>query len=447
MVQNGIGGLLAAVQIVTAVGIMAAYSLTLVGVFLIVAPVYVGFMVFSTKVLRPLFAELEESHGKYSSFQIDAIKGIETMKATSAEQTFRSAMLNQFVSVADKQFRANFIIMAYDTAVQAVGLASAAIFLWAGARMVIEGTLTIGGFVAFNGLMAMAYAPIVKVLALWDEWQMSMVLLNRLGDIFESEPEQGHDRSRLRPVPTLEGRIELRNLGFRYGGNEAPPILSAISLDIPPARTTAIVGRSGSGKTTLIKCLAGLLEPTEGAIFFDGIDLKTMNYRDVRRKTGIVLQENYLFNDTILRNIAFGDPEPDVDRVMWAARAANAHDFILRLPMRYDTRIGESGLAISGGQRQRIAIARALYADPPILIFDEATSALDSESEQAVQQNMERLLGGRTSIVIAHRLSTIRNADSIIVLEKGQIAERGTHAELMALRGLYFYLCSQQLGL
>ncbi len=447
VVQNGLGGLLAIVQIAAAIGIMAAYSLTLAGVFFIVFPVYAGLMVFSTKVLRPLFAELEESHAKYSSFQIDAIKGIETMKATAGEQTFRSAMLNQFVSVADKQFRANFILMSYDTAVQSVGLLSAVLFLWVGARMVIASTLTIGGFVAFNALMGMVYAPIIRVLSLWDDWQVSAVLMNRLGDIFESEPEQGYDRSRLRPVQTLQGQIELRNLGFRYGGPESPAILAGITLEFQPSRTTAIVGRSGSGKTTLIKCLAGLIEPTEGAVFFDGVDMTTLNYRDLRRKIGVVLQENYLFNESILRNIAFGDPEPDLDRVVWAARAANAHEFILRLPLRYDTQIGESGLALSGGQRQRIAIARALYADPPILIFDEATSALDSESEHAVQQNLERLVGGRTAIVIAHRLSTVRNADTIVVIEKGQIAEQGTHAELMTRRGLYFYLCGQQLGI
>jgi HlyB family type I secretion system ABC transporter len=447
VVHDGIGGLLAVVQIVVAVGTMAAYSPTLAAVFLAVSPAYAGLMAFSTRVLRPLFARLEESHGKYSSFQIDAIRGIETMKATAAEQTFRSAMLNQFVGVADQQFRANFIIMAYDAAVQAVGLVAAALFLWVGARMVIAGGLTIGGFVAFNALMGLAYAPIVRVLTLWDDWQVSAVLLNRLGDIFDSEPEQGHDRSRLHPVPTLGGLVELRGLGFRYGGADSPPILSGINLEIPAGRMTAIVGRSGSGKSTLVKCLSGLLEPTDGAILFDGLDMRTLNYRDLRRKIGVVLQENYLFNETILRNIAFGDPEPDMERALWAARAADAHDFILRLPLRYETRIGESGLALSGGQRQRIAIARALYADPAILIFDEATSALDSESEQAVQQNMEQLLGGRTSIVIAHRLSTVRSADSIVVLEKGQVAERGTHAELMARRGLYFYLCSQQLGL
>lgn len=447
VVQNGIGGLLSVVQIVTALGIMTAYSPTLVAVFLATAPAYAGLMVFSTRVLRPLFAELEESYGRYSSFQIDAIKGIETVKATAAELTVREAMLNQFVSVADRQFRANFIIMGYDTVIQAVGLLSAALFLWVGARTVINGGITIGGFVAFNALIAMAYAPILKVLSLWDEWQMSSVLLNRLNDIFECEPEQGHDRQRLRPVPTLEGRIELKNVGFRYGGPEAPLILSGITLEIPPGRTTAIVGRSGCGKTTLIKCLAGLLEVTDGSVLYDGVDMKTLNYRELRQKIGIVLQENYMFDETILRNIAFGDPEPDLDRAMWAAQTANAHDFILRLPLGYDTRVGETGLAISGGQRQRIAIARALYSNPPVLIFDEATSALDSESERAIQENMQRLLAGRTSIVIAHRLSTIRNAHSIMVLEKGQVAERGTHDELMARRGLYFYLCSQQLGL
>ena len=175
--------------------------------------------------------------------------------------------------------------------------------------------------------------------------------------------------------------------------------------------------------------------------------MRSLNYRDLRQRIGMVLQQNYMFDDTILRNIAFGDPEPDLDRVMWAAQVANADDFIRRLPLGYETRIGESGLALSGGQQQRVAIARAIYIDPPVLIFDEATSALDTESERAIQENMARLLSGRTTFVIAHRLSTIRNADLIVVLEKGQIAEHGSHEELMVRRGLYFYLCSQQIGL
>ncbi len=447
LVQNGVGGLLAVVQIAIALGVMGAYSPSLLLVFLATVPFYAGLMAFSSRILKPLFADLEESYGKYSSFQIDAIKGIESVKATAAEQTFRDAMLNEFVGVADKQFRSNFTMMGYESAVQVVGFLSTLLFLWFGARMVIHGQLTIGGFVAFNALIAMAYAPIIKVLSLWDELQMCSVLLNRLNDIFECEPEQGHDRSRLQPVPTLEGRVELRNVGFRYGGVESPQIISGITLEIPPGKTIAIVGRSGCGKTTLIKCLAGLLESTEGTILFDGVDMRILNYRDLRRKIGIVLQENYMFDDSILKNIAFGELEPDLDRAMWAAEMANAHEFIMRLPSAYETRIGETGLAISGGQRQRIAIARALYTNPPILIFDEATSALDSESERAIQANLERLLASRTALVIAHRLSTVRNADLIVVLEKGQVAERGTHDELMARRGLYFYLCSQQLAL
>jgi ATP-binding cassette subfamily B protein len=245
----------------------------------------------------------------------------------------------------------------------------------------------------------------------------------------------------------VEGRIELRKIGFKYGGPEAPPILKDISVDIAPGQMIAIVGRSGSGKTTLIKLLAGLMEATEGTIRIDHLDLKTVNHRDLRRQIGVVLQENYLFDATIANNISFGDGEPDFDRVLWSAQVANAHDFIMRLPMGYETRIGESGLALSGGQRQRIAIARAVYNDPPILIFDEATSALDTESERTIQENMSRLMAGRTCLVIAHRLSTIREADMIIVLEKGEIAETGTHDELMAKRGLYFYLSSQQLGI
>ncbi|MEP6685522.1 MAG: peptidase domain-containing ABC transporter [Verrucomicrobiota bacterium] len=446
-IGSGIGALLALVQLTGAVILMALYSPILMFAFLATTPLYGGLMYFSRKVLRPLLASVEESQGKYSSHQIDAIKGIEAVKAASAESMFRDAMLNQFLSVSKKIFRSSFIVMSYDSVLQTIGLLSTAIFLWVGAHQLMNGSLSVGGFVAFSALTAMAYGGIMRTLGVWDNLQFATVLMNRLNDIFEQEPEQGRDRSRLTPVHSLEGGIELRDVSFKYGGPESPDILKDITLDLAPGQMVAFVGRSGCGKTTLIKLIAGLLEPTEGTILFDHVDLKTLNYRDVRRQIGMVLQENHMFNETIARNISFGDPEPDLDRVLMAAQAASAHEFIMRLPLGYETKIGESGLSLSGGQKQRIAIARGIYNNPPVLIFDEATSALDTESERAIQNNLVRLMAGRTTIVIAHRLSTIREAHSIVVLEKGMVAEIGTHDELMAQRGLYFYLSSQQVSI
>jgi len=447
MVQHGIAGVTAVAQLAVTVALMSVYSPWLTLVFLATAPLYGLLMVMAVKWLRPTFYDLEDAYGRYHSYQVDAIKGIETVKAVGGEPMFRQLMLAQFQGVAHKLFRADFGIMSYDGASNAVTFLGVGLFLWAGAHEVLGGRLTIGGLVAFNTLLTMATVPIQSLLLLWDGLQRSNVLMNRLSDVFEHEPEQGYDRSRLRPVKSLTGQITFRQVGFRYGGPEAPQILQDISLEVPAGKTIAIVGRSGSGKTTLAKCLSGLLEPTDGAILFDGLDLKTLNYRDLRRQIGMVLQESYVFADTIARNIAFGEDEPDMERVRWAAQMASADEFIERLPFGYDTKIGETGLAISGGQRQRIAIARALYTKPPILVFDEATSSLDSESEQAVQRNMDALFRGRTTFIIAHRLSTVRHAGLIVVLEQGRLVEQGTHDELMRRRGLYYYLASQQLGI
>jgi ATP-binding cassette subfamily B protein len=447
LVQHGISGVTAVAQLTVTAALMAVYSPWLTTVFLTTAPFYALLMVMAVRWLRPTIYDLEDAYGRYHSYQVDAIKGIETVKAVGGEPMFRQLMLGQFQRVAHKLFRADFTVMTYDGAIDAVTFLGLGLFLWAGAHEVLGGRLTIGGLVAFNSLLTLATVPISNLLLLWDSLQRATVLLNRLSDVFENEPEQGHDRSRLRSVHSLTGQITFRHVGFRYGGPEAPPVLHDITLEVPAGKTVAIVGRSGSGKTTLVKCLAGLLEPTEGAILFDGLDLKTLNYRDLRRQIGFVLQDAYVFADTIARNIAFGESEPDMDRVRWAAQMASADDFIERLPFGYETKIGETGLALSGGQRQRIAIARALYGKPPILVFDEATSSLDTESEQAVQRNMDTLLRGRTTFVIAHRLSTVRNAGLIVVLEQGRLVEQGTHDELMKRQGLYYYLASQQLGI
>ena len=446
-VEHGVALVASLAQLAAALTLMGIYSVRLTAMFLVTAPIYVLMMRFASRSLRPLYNSLEDEYGRYQSHQVDAIKGIETVKALGAENTFRELMLANFHALARRRFRADFMMLTYDGGIQTVTLLTLILFLWMGARLVMSGDLTIGALVAFNTLVAMANGPIAAVLSTWDNLQVAKVRLRRLDDVLQQEPEQGADHSRLVPVTTLEGRVSFRNVGFRYGGPESPRILEDITFDVAPNTRVAIVGRSGSGKTTLIKCLAGMLEPTDGTIVYDGVDLKTLNYRDLRRKIGFVLQENFLFSDTIARNIAFGEEEPRLDAVAWAAKAASADEFIERLPLGYDTKVGESGLALSAGQRQRIAIARALYHRPTILVFDEATSALDAETERSVTRNIDRVLEGRTSFVIAHRLSTVRDADMILVIEQGRLAERGTHNELMQREGLYFHLVSQQLGL
>ena len=440
-----IAALTSILQLMAALALMFIYSWVLALVYLATVPFYAGLMRFSSQRLRPLYDDLEASFGRYSSGQIDAIRGIETVKALAAEDSLRLLMLARFQVLAKRIFRTQFIVLGYHGALQMVGLLSFGLFLGVGALQVIHGSLTLGQFMAYNALIALANGPVLGLLSLWDGFQQTKVLLMRLDDVIEQEPEQGHDRSHLRTVETLEGRVELQGVGFRYGGSG--PILEDLTFKVEPGETIAIVGRSGSGKTTLIKLLAGLLESTEGTISYDGFDMRTLDYRTLRRQIGFVLQENYLFNDSITGNIAFGEENAEPGKLIAAARAANAHEFVQRLPLGYDTKIGESGLRLSGGQQQRVAIARALYHQPPILLFDEATSALDTESERAVKQSLDELLVGRTSFVIAHRLSTIRDADRILVLERGRIVEQGTHDELIARQGLYFYLASQQLEL
>jgi ATP-binding cassette subfamily B protein len=447
LIQDGVFAMAALVQLLVAVAVMFFYSWTLALVYLACIPLYLLLMRVSARIVRPMFDSLEEAWAKYQSRQVDAIKGIETVKAVAAESVLRQVMLRNFNDLARWMFRADFAVMAYQSAIQLVSLLSLALFLWVGAVEVLHHNLTIGAFVSFNTLVLLANTSILVVLALWDRVQYADILLDRLGDVLENEPEQRTDRSRLRPVETLEGRMRLVRIGFAYPGPTPTPILRDIDLEVSPGMSIAIVGRSGSGKTTLIKCLAGLLEPSEGTILYDGIDMRALDYQRLRRQIGFVLQDNHMFSDSIAANIALGEIDPDPARVVSAAKIANAHEFISRLPLGYDTKIGESGLRLSGGQAQRVAIARAVYGRPPILILDEATSALDAESERAVQQNLTQLLDGRTSFVIAHRLSTVRNADLIIVIEQGRIVEQGTHDDLISRRGLYYYLTSQQLEL
>ena len=444
LVQNGLLALTAAAQLLVALVIMFTYSWTLGLLFVLGTPLYAGLMRYSERRIRPALDSLEEATARYESRQIDAIRGIETVKAMGAEQSLRYRMADEFVFLREKLIHSDQVLLVYEGLVSLVTFFVYALFLFVGALEVIHHHLTIGGLVSISGLVLLANTPIALLLGLWDRLQLVTVLLERLQDVFDQEPEQGRDHSRLRSPTALEGHIRLRGVGFAYPTAPDRPILQNVSFEVPPGTTVGVVGRSGSGKSTLVKCLAGLLVPTAGAIEYDGVDLRELHYSELRQRIGFVLQNPYLFDDTIEANIAFGEERPDADQLRWSAEIADAAEFIDNLPLGYKTRVGDSGMRLSGGQAQRISIARALYHRPPVLIFDEATSALDTEAERAVKQNTDRLLAGRTAFVIAHRLATIRTADIICVLELGRLVELGTHEDLLRRQGLYAYLHAQQ---
>jgi subfamily B ATP-binding cassette protein MsbA len=411
-------------------------------------PLVATVVIFAGRRMRALSNSAQSAMGELTNVLDESISGQRVVKIFGGQQYeqdrfARVVKLNRQLAVkhaATSAFNSGLIMLL-------IGITLSSVIYFALIRAQ-AGALSAGGFVAFlTALMAMQ-SPIKNLTKINEPMQRGLAAADSVFGLIDLESEADTGKQTL---ARAEGRLSLREVSFHYRGADglpldpdARPALDHVSLDIAAGETVALVGSSGSGKTTLAALLPRFYDVSGGSIQLDGHDLRDYTIASLRQQIALVSQDVVLFNDTLAANIAYGDPEPSMERVEAAARAAHAHEFVVRQPGGYQTPVGENGLRLSGGQRQRLAIARALYKNAPILILDEATSALDTESERLVQQALEVLMKGRTTVVIAHRLSTIENADRIVVLDRGRIAESGTHDALLAQNGIYSRLYQTQ---
>jgi subfamily B ATP-binding cassette protein HlyB/CyaB len=425
--------------------VMFYYSPLLTGVVIAAFPFYVGLSAGLTPIFRRLLDERFARGAENQAFLVESVTGIETLKAMAVEPQMQRRWEDQLAGYVQASFRVANLGNVASQAVQLMSKLVTAATLYFGARLVIEGNLSVGELVAFNMLAGRVMQPVLRLAQVWQDFHQARLSIARLGDILNTHPEPSHSPARV-SLPAIRGEVAFERVIFRYRPN-GPAVLKEVDLRIPVGQIVGIVGPSGSGKSTLAKLVQRLYVPESGRVLIDGIDASLVDVAWLRRQIGVVLQEDILFNRSVRDNIALSDPAMPMQRVMVAAQLAGAHDFILELAEGYDTCVGERGVLLSGGQRQRIAIARALVANPRILIFDEATSALDYESERIIQQNMRRICTGRTVFIIAHRLSALRLADRILAIDQGWVVEDGSHDELLRGGGRYAMLYRAQTGL
>ncbi|PID75584.1 MAG: type I secretion system permease/ATPase [Deltaproteobacteria bacterium] len=418
--------------------VMWLFSRFLTMIVLCFLPVIFACSFFLTPLLRNKLEEKYSTSAANQSFLVETLAGIETVKSSAAEPGIRQQWEERLCSNVKHGFKSGYWANILSQSVTAIGKFLSVLLLFFGAKEVLAGNLTIGQLIAFNMLSARVVAPIVRLSQIWKEFQQTKISVARIADIFNCLPEQGFRPGRV-GLPEIRGEVVFDHVHFRYAP-EGPLVLDDISFSIKPGEIVGVVGSTGSGKTTLAKLIQRLYSPEKGRVLVDGVDLAQADASWLRRQLGVVTQDSVLFNTSIRDNITLNNRQLEIEKVMEAAQLSGAHSFIMDLPEGYDTPVGERGLRLSTGQRQRLAIARALAADPAMLIFDEATSALDYDSELFVQKNMKEICRGRTTFIVAHRLSTVRDADRILTLENGKLVENGSPAQLIEENGRFAQL-------
>jgi ATP-binding cassette subfamily B protein len=421
--------------------LMFFYSVPLTGVALAVLPLYAILTLTTTPVLRNWLNETFNRSADSQSFLVETVTGIHSVKAHAAEKVSRDRWEGLFARYIRTSFKASTTSNISNNLGDFLTNLSYLLVLYFGAKFVIKQELSVGQLVAFQMLSGRVTGPILRLVQLWQNLQQVLLSVDRIGDILNVAPEAEPGSGLV--LPPLKGQVTFDQVFFRYSPNQEP-VLKGISFTTEPGMLVGVVGRSGSGKSTLSKLLQRLYQPEAGRILVDGFDIKSADLHSLRSQMGVVLQEDFIFNGNIIDNITLGRQDITAEEVVRAARLAVAHDFISELPQGYETNAGERGTALSGGQRQRIALARLFLSNSPILVLDEATSALDSETEQQVLQNLQQIAHNRTMFLIAHRFAPLKKADLILVMEKGVIAEKGTHDELLRSKGLYWSLYQRQ---
>ncbi len=441
----GQGLLLALQSVVLLIGTLIIISLSNFQLTLAILPILpiamILFMVFST-IAQPLFMQVQIRLSKLNTLLQENLAGIKVVKAFAREPSEQKKFVKSADELMTQQLKVLRIMTFLMPTIFLVANIGQVIVLYAGGRQIIEGTMTLGQYQEFSLYLMFVFLPIGQLGFIITQMAQASASAGRVFEIMDAKSDVT-DKPGAIPLPEIRGTVEFKDVSFRYPGGAQ--VLNKMSFVAQPGQTVALLGATGSGKSSIINLIPRFYDPTSGVITIDGRDLRDVTIDSLRKQIGIVLQETNLFTGTIRDNIAFGRPEASDDEVIAAAKAAAAHDFILEFPQGYDTPVGERGTTLSGGQKQRIAIARALLLDPHILILDDSTSSVDLVTEYKIQQALDRLMKGRTSFVIAQRISTVLNADQILVLDKGTIAARGTHEELMEDSEIYAQIYQSQL--